>query len=130
MILDSQSPEDAIAVDIFPALIQQTPTKIFLPNPDGEYEGSYQRCGLSRKEFNELITKPKESRIFLIKQSKQSVFCTMDLHDFDNEMTVLSGTSENVSILHQIMDECGSDDPDVWLEPFYQAVRQRSGKFQ
>ncbi|WP_244963445.1 conjugal transfer protein [Neisseria wadsworthii] len=128
MIMDSQSPEDAIACDIFPAIIQQTPTKIFLPNPEGEYEGSYQRCGLSRKEFEQLMTKPKESRTFLVKQSKQSVFCTMDLHNFDDEMAVLSGTSENVAILHEVMQECGSEEPNVWLEPFYQAVRQRISK--
>ena len=34
LILVSQSPEDAISCPIFPAIVQQTPTKIFLPNPD------------------------------------------------------------------------------------------------
>ncbi|MFC2313993.1 MAG: hypothetical protein ACFNLR_08345, partial [Prevotella denticola] len=46
LILVSQSPEDAINSRIFPAIVQQTPTKIFLPNPDAEYEGSYQCCGI------------------------------------------------------------------------------------
>ena len=26
----------------FPAIVQQTPTKIFLPNPDAEFENSYE----------------------------------------------------------------------------------------
>ena len=34
MILSSQSPEDAINCEIFAAIVQQTATKIFLPNPD------------------------------------------------------------------------------------------------
>ena len=79
LILVSQSPEDAINSSIFPAIVQQTPTKIFLPNPDAEYEGSYQRCGISRKEYQQLVELPLESRTFLVKQSKQSAFAKLDL---------------------------------------------------
>ena len=94
MILDTQSPEDAIGCPIFSAIVQQTPTKIFLPNPAAEYEG-YKSCGLSDKEFSELVTKAIESRTFLVKQSKQSAFC---------------------------MEECGSENPDIWYRPFTEAV--------
>ena len=121
MILDTQSPEDAIACPIFPAIVQQTPTKIFLPNPDAEYDG-YKSCGLSDKEFDELVTKAIESRTFLVKQSKQSAFCLLDLYGFDDELAVLSGTMENVEILHRVMEECGSENPDVWYTPFTKAV--------
>ncbi|GAL27746.1 ATPase provides energy for both assembly of type IV secretion complex and secretion of T-DNA complex (VirB4) [Vibrio variabilis] len=38
MVLSSQSPEDAITCDIFPAIVQQTATKVYLPNPDAEYD--------------------------------------------------------------------------------------------
>ena len=123
MLLDTQSPEDAIACDIFPAIVQQTPTKIFLPNPDAEYDG-YKSCGLSDKEFYELKDKAIESRTFLVKQSKQSVFAMLDLYGFDDEMAVLSGTSDNVAILERVMAECGSEDPDVWYQPFTTAVRE------
>lgn len=123
MLLDTQSPEDAIACSIFPAIVQQTPTKIFLPNPDAEYDG-YKSCGLSDKEFYELKDKAIESRTFLVKQSKQSVFAMLDLYGFDDEMAVLSGTSDNVAILERVMAECGSEDPDVWYQPFTTAVRE------
>ncbi len=69
LILVSQSPEDAIKADIFPAIVQQTPTKIFLPNPDAEFTGSYERCGLTLKEYQELIKLSLDSRTFLVKQS-------------------------------------------------------------
>lgn len=124
LLLDSQSPEDAANSPNFAAIVQQTPTKIFLPNPDGSKE-SYMKCGLSDKECAELLKLPVESRIFLIKQSKQSTFATLDLHDFHDELVVLSGTSENVALMHRIMEETGSEDPDVWLPLLYQAV---SGK--
>ena len=121
MILDSQSPEDAANSPNFAAIIQQTPTKIFLPNPDGSRE-SYYRCGLTEKECTELLKLSLESRTFLIKQSKQSAFATLDLHDFDKELVVLSGTSENVNLMNRIIEEVGSENPDVWLPVLQERV--------
>ncbi|WP_432785395.1 hypothetical protein AAEX37_02236 [Oligella sp. MSHR50489EDL] len=47
IVLTSQSPEDAINSPIFAAIVQQTPTKLFLPNPDAKYQGSYELCGMT-----------------------------------------------------------------------------------
>ena len=46
----------------------------------------------------------------------------MDLHGFDHEMYILSGTSDNVALLHRVMEELGTEDPDVWYRPFIQAA--------
>lgn len=124
LILVSQSPEDAISADIFPAIVQQTPTKIFLPNPDAEYTGSYERCGLTQKEYQELVRLALDSRTFLVKQSKQSAFAKLDLYGFADEMVFLSGSSNNIELLHDVMAECGSQNPEVWYQPFMQAVHQ------
>ena len=80
----------------FPAIVQQTPTKIFLPNPDAEYKGSYERCGITEKEYLELVKLSVDSRTFLVKQSKQSAFGCLNLHGFSDEMAVLSGSADNV----------------------------------
>ena len=125
LILVSQSPEDAISCPIFPAIVQQTPTKIFLPNPDAEYKGSYERCGITEKEYLELVKLSVDSRTFLVKQSKQSAFGCLNLHGFSDEMAVLSGSADNVELLHRVMADCGSEQPDVWYDPFIQAVRER-----
>ncbi len=122
LILVSQSPEDAINCPIFPAIIQQTPTKIFLPNPDAEFDGSYQRCGLTLKEYEELAKLTLESRTFLVKQSRQSAFAKLDLYGFSDEIAVLSGSSDNIELLHQVMAEYG-DTPEQWYQPFQQAIR-------
>lgn len=125
LILVSQSPEDAINCPIFAAIVQQTPTKIYLPNPDAEYENSYERCGITRKEYDEMVKLPKESRTFLIKQSKQSAFAVLDLYGFKEEMPFLSGSSDNVELLHEIMKEVGSEDVNIWYQPFLEAIKQR-----
>lgn len=124
LILVSQSPEDAIACNIFPAIVQQTPTKIFLPNPDAEYKGSYERCGLTEKEFLGLAKLSLDSRTFLVKQSKQSAFTKLDLHGFSDEMAFLSGSSDNIELLHNVMQEYG-DNVEDWYQPFIEAVRAR-----
>lgn len=124
LVLVSQSPEDAISCPIFPAIVQQTPTKIFLPNPDAEYENSYERCGMSLKEYEELVTLSVDSRTFLVKQSTQSAFAKLDLYGFSDQMPFLSGSSDNVELLQQIMAEHG-ENPNDWYQPFVDAVRTR-----
>jgi type IV secretion system protein VirB4 len=124
LVLVSQSPEDAIACPIFPAIVQQTPTKVFLPNPDAEYEGSYERCGISYKEYEQLAALSVDSRTFLVKQSTQSAFAKLDLYGFNEEMPFLSGSSENVELLQTIMAEHG-EHPDDWYQPFVDEVMRR-----
>jgi type IV secretion system protein VirB4 len=123
IILVSQSPEDAINSAIFGAIRDQTPTKIYLPNPAAEYE-SYKRCHLTHKEFRELKALTEDSRTFLIKQGNQSAFATIDLYGFSDEIAVLSGSSDNVAILEEIIEHYGNN-PDVWL-PIFQERRKGS----
>lgn len=125
LVMPSQSPEDAIDSLIFAAIRDQTPTKIFLPNPSAEFE-SYKRCGLTSKEFQALKDLSLESRTFLIKQGNQSCFAMLDLYGMDDEISVLSGNTQNVAIFNEVIEEVGAD-PDVWL-PLFQA--RRKGKKQ
>ena len=125
MVMDSQSPEDAIDSPIFAAIRDQTPTKIFLPNPSAEF-ASYKRCGLTLKEFEALKELSLDSRKFLIKQGNQSCFAMLDLYGMDDEISVLSGNKENAAIFNEVVSEVGTD-PDVWM-PVFQA--RRKGKKQ
>lgn len=122
-ILATQSPEDVIKSEIFPALVQQTPTKIYLPNPDAKYQGSYDQTGLTQKEYDELVKLSLDSRTFLIKQSKQSAFAKMDLYGFDDEMAVLSGNSNNLEILYNLLSEQNFKSPDEWYPLFIERVQ-------
>jgi type IV secretion system protein VirB4 len=125
LVMDSQSPEDAIKSPIFDAIRDLTITKIFLPNPSAEYE-SYQRCGLTRKEFDQLKGLEVDSRTFLIKQGNQSCFAKLDLYGMDDAISILSGNTENVAIFNEVVEEVGVD-PEVWMPEFQQ---RRRGKRQ
>ena len=43
---------------------------------------------------------------------------------FDDELAVLSGSTDNVELLDQVMEEVG-EDPKVWLPIFHQRRRAR-----
>lgn len=137
--LTSQSPNDAINCEIFNAIVEQTATKVCLPNPDAEYKGSYERIGLTQKEFNILAKLDKASRTMLIKQSGSSAFAKMDLYKkgepkddpfgvmgeaddwnlFDLYLPVLSGTTEGIVEAEKIIAEYGKD-PNKWIPVFQQ----------
>lgn len=123
MILSSQSPEDAIHCDIFAAIVQQTATKIYLPNPDAELE-SYAQCNVTEGEFAKLKKLDKASRTFLIKQSNSSCFAKLDLYGFDDHLPIISGTDEDLSLCEHIRSEVGNE-PDIWIPQFQAAIRQR-----
>lgn len=130
IILTSQSPEDAINCSIFPAIVQQTPTKLFLPNPDAEFVGSYDKCGMNRKEYDELTKLSLDSRTFLVKQSRQSTFAKLDLYGATDALAVLSGTSENIELLNSLLAEQPNATPDEWYPVFKQRIAERRANKQ
>lgn len=126
MILSSQSPEDAINCEIFAAIVQQTATKIFLPNPDAEYE-AYKKCNLTKGEFKKLKELDKTSRVFLVKQSNTSCFAKLDLWGFDDHLPIISGTDNDIDSCEKIRAEFG-DDPIVWIPKLLQHIRDEKLK--
>lgn len=124
MILSSQSPEDAVNCDIFAAIIQQTATKVYLPNPDAEYKGAYQRCNVTLAEFNEITQLDKLSRTFLVKQSNSSCFAKLNLAGFDAFFPVISATDEYLALCDQLRSQYG-DDVNAWLPHFEATIKER-----
>lgn len=130
LLLITQSPEELIKSPIFPALVQQTPTKILLPNPDAEYKndqgGGYSRIGLTEKEFNQLKKLSLDSRTFLIKQGHNSSFGVLNLYGFNDEISVLSSTKSNVQLLDQLLELLPIHmESKEWLPMFYDAQKMR-----
>jgi type IV secretion system protein VirB4 len=124
VVLDSQSVGDALRHPIADALIEQTPTKILFPNPDGKI-GDYCEGGLncSEREFRLLKEEiPEGSRQFLIKQGHNSVVAQLDLKGFDYELAVLSSKKGNIDYVNELIRQHG-DNPVNWLPLFEQYRR-------
>ena len=134
-IFATQSPEDALQSDIAAALIEQTATMILLPNPNASKEDYIDGLKLTEAEFNVVKSLDERSRCFLVKQGHASSVCQLNLRGMDDALAVISASTDNIEILHQVLErrakELGTspDDlqPDQWLQDFYDN-RKGSGK--
>jgi type IV secretion system protein VirB4 len=118
MCLATQSASDVLRSPISRTLVEQTPTKVFFPNADASREEFTQGFGLSEREFG-LIRERLEpgSRMFLVKQSRHSVVCRLDLKGFEREIAVISGRTREVARVNELIDALGPD-PAAWLPAF------------
>ena len=118
MCLATQSVSDVLAASISRTLIEQTPTKIFFPNPEASHAEYVGGLGLSEREFlliREHLT--VGSRQFLVRQGNHSVVCQLDLKGLDGELAVISGRARSVERLHELIERLGSA-PAQWLSAF------------
>jgi type IV secretion system protein VirB4 len=118
MCLATQSVSDVLSSAISRTLIEQTPTKVFFPNPEASRADYVDGLGLSEREFR-LIKEQLTvgSRQFLVRQGHHSVVCQLDLKGLDGELAVISGRAHSVQRLHALMTELGSA-PEQWLPTF------------
>ncbi len=119
LVTGTQSPSDTIKSPIAKTIIEQSPTKIFMPNAAADHGDYVDGFKLTEREFEIVRTLPDKSRRFLIKQGHNSVVAELDLTGFEQELAVLSGTTANVELVNRIIAEVG-DDPILWLPKFYE----------
>jgi type IV secretion system protein VirB4 len=119
-IFATQSPQDAIGSDISAALIEQTATLILLPNPNADPKDYIEGLKLTHAEFELVVRLDERSRCFLVKQGHNAVLCQLNLNGMDDELAVLSGSSDNVEILNELLrDHPTPEQPDSWLPEFH-----------
>jgi type IV secretion system protein VirB4 len=123
-IFDTQSPADVLRSDIARALVEQTATFFFLPNPRADYDDYVQGFKLTEAEFNIVRSLGENSRLFLMKQGHRSAIGRLDLVGLGDVLDVLSGTTDNVELLDGIRAEVG-DDPVAWLPVFHERLAKR-----
>jgi type IV secretion system protein VirB4 len=127
ILLVTQSPEDILKNPLLPAVMQQTPTKIYLPNPDAEFktadgQGGYVRFGVTLKEFKKLKGLGLQSRMFMVKQSNQSAIVRMSLDGLGEYIAVFAMAAEEFPLLEEAKARAGNH-PDEWI-PVYQSLRK------
>ncbi|QWF19336.1 VirB4 family type IV secretion/conjugal transfer ATPase [Lysobacter capsici] len=134
-IFATQSPEDALASDISASLIEQTATLILLPNPNANREDYIEGLKLTDAEFQVVKSLDERSRCFLVKQGHAATVCQLNLRGMDDALAVISASTDNIDIMHQVVEKAALrtgipvDEltPDAWLQDFYDN-RKGSGK--
>ncbi|WP_175684057.1 VirB4 family type IV secretion/conjugal transfer ATPase [Burkholderia cenocepacia] len=123
-IFDTQSPADVLRSEIASALIEQSATFFFLPNPRADYDDYVHGFKLTEAEFNIVRNLGESSRLFLVKQGHRSAIGRLDLAGLGDVLDVLSGTTDNVELLDAIRAEVG-DMPKDWLPVFHERLAKR-----
>lgn len=113
----TQSARDALDSRIASAIIEQSPTQIFLPNPKAQAAEYCEGFGLSAHELEILRTLPDSSRCFLIKHGGDSVVARLDLSGMGGMLSVLSGRERSIRLLDELRSQSG-DAPAAWLPRF------------
>lgn len=93
--LATQSVEDFLKLPIAKTLIEQSATKIFLPNPLAKSDDYINGLNLSEDEYQIIRDFQPVKRQFLIKRQDESVIATLDLSTLgkENLMILSTGTS-------------------------------------
>lgn len=122
VIFATQSVEDAAKSQISDTLIQQTATQIFLPNLKATqvYRTAFM---MSQREYTLIKTTDPSSRYFLVKQGVNAIVARINLSGMDDIINVLSGRSETVILMHELMEKYGTN-PEKWLHHFYRLTRK------
>lgn len=123
VIMGTQMPTQVIESPIAGAIIQQTATKIFLPNPEADRKEYVEGFKLTEREFEIIKGFGEKSRLFLVKQGGNSVVCEFKLTGFEDELAVNSGNTFTSNLAERLVAQYG-DDPNVWLPKFHQIRKE------
>jgi type IV secretion system protein VirB4 len=119
LVFATQSAKDALNSSVGDAIIEQSPTQIFLPNPKGKEADYCGGFGLTKRELQIIRELPLSSRSFLVKHGHDSVIAQLDLSGMDEFISVLSGRTETVNLMNHIINDVG-DNPENWLPIFHE----------
>lgn len=125
VIMDTQSPEDAINTPYAADVVQQIPTQIWLPNEEADEVG-YGKFGVKGERFAALKKLHRYSRQFLVKQGNQTVIAQFVLDEkLKYWLPLLSSTEENLLEAARIKERLNTNDPAVWLPEFLKVEQEK-----
>jgi len=123
VVLDSQSPSDALRHPMARTLVEQVATLILFPNPGADLAEHTEGLGLSSREFSLVKTDlPEGSGMFLLKQGRHSVVLKLPLGGMDEDLAVLSARTSNLELMDRLIAQHG-EDPGAWA-PHFNAERK------
>lgn len=123
MVCTTQSPADAINSPIAASIIEQSSTKILLPNEFADEEQYTKTLQLTPADWSIFSSLTKQSRMFLLSQARETTLINFDLGDQPKLLSIVSGTEANNTIADDIKAENNGIMPGNWLETFYQRVQ-------
>ena len=115
------------------ALVEQTATLVLLPNPNASRADYVEGLKLTDAEYRVVVSLDERSRCFLVKQGHASAVCRLDLDGLDDMLAVISASTDNIGVMHQVIAERAAATgvpveelrPEQWLDEFQARRRGR-----
>lgn len=124
-VFATQMPSSLLQSKIGSALVQQCATEIYLPNPKADRDEYLDGFKVTESEFRLIQEFAEDSRKFIVKQGHRSAVARLDLDGFNDELAILSGSSDSIELLDEILEEMG-EEPAIWLPEFHKRRKARS----
>lgn len=112
----TQSARDALDSRVASAIIEQTATQLFMPNPRAQAEDYCTGFGLSEHELELVRNLPAHAHAFLVKHGNDSVVLRLDLAAMPDLLLAMSGRESSVRTLDELRRQHG-DHPRGWWKP-------------
>ena len=104
--LATQSVEDFLRLPIAKTLIEQSSTKIFLPNPLAKEDDYVKGLNLSKEEYEIIKAFIPTNRQFLVKRQDEKVIATLDLSSVGKEnLMILSTGASYIDTIDKIFSQ-------------------------
>ncbi len=125
----TQSPSDVLQNPIGKTMVEQSVTKIFMPNPSADRDDYVNGFKVTEQEFEIIRNLGEDSRLFLVKQGHRSAIAKFDLGSMPDILSIIAGSLDNVELLDSIRSELG-DDPKDWEPEFHKRIANRRNLIQ
>lgn len=106
------------------AMRKQVVTRFMLPTANALEKDYVTELGFTKEEFEFIRDTPVSSRKFLLRRGQDSVRVVFDLSDLSDFIPVLSSSDRSIKLMHAVMQELGSEDPETWVPVFMERAKQ------
>ena len=120
LMFGSQSAADLIHTPAGEDIVNQSPTKIFTPNPEGQ-PADYRGYRLTPDQIELILSLRKDAHAFVLVQDGETARLTFDLTHAPALIELLSARETTLQRMHGLMDEYGPA-PREWLAQFNAAL--------
>lgn len=126
LVMDTQSPEDALDTKYAPAVIQQVITSVWLANEKADRE-KYERFGIKGKVFDAIAEMHPLGREMVVVQGNQAVKLKLVLNDkLKYWLPLLSSSPKNIAVAERIKSSLNTTDPKIWVSAFLDEMARLS----
>ena len=123
-VFDTQSPSQVLSSPYASAIVEQSPTQIYMSNPKGDRKQYVEGFKVTDAEFDIIKNLGEGSRQFLIKQGGNSTIVTLDLAGLDDYLTTLSTSLDDANLVSELIAKHGQDIAN-WYPIFKECIAAR-----